>query len=47
MAFLDVDPNDGSSWNSELDPSNWSMGIAAITIVDGQMTDYDIELIDP
>jgi len=47
VAFLDVDPNDGSSWNSEIDPSNWSMTIAAITIVDGQMTDYDIELIDP
>lgn len=47
VAFLDVDPNDGSSWNSELDPSNWSMTIAAITITDGQLTDYDIELIDP
>ena len=49
VAFLDVDPLDGSSINLELDPSNFSLlpPYPTVTIVDGQMTDFNIELLDP
>ena len=47
VAFLDVNPNDGSSWNSELDPSNWALQLPVTTIVEGQLTHLDITLLDP
>ena len=47
VAYLDVDPYDGDSINFDKDPNNWKLVLPATTIVEGSLTTFDIELVDP